>query len=555
MTPTVKLSIEDRNLLRKAIACAAKTVSESGGTGGGATPGLATEVTLASINSKTPTLGQKPSASSSPVVIATDQSTLPVSINSVPLPLGAATSANQNQEITILGNIDSTLSGISGEQANSSNQLVQNSLLQNISDSTKLEDSPASSGDRLMSIGGVRLDSDTSPVSSDGDYHPLVFNSTGRAKVSAKPAASVATTGSITTSTSIVAMECARETGATLVLTGTFTGVNMAFEFSIDSTNGTDGNWFSLLGSRTNTEIIELVSGVVATGLSYGWQFSLPPGSTYIRTRATAFTSGAANVTWKPGAFSSDPVARVNTLAAGTATIGSIASIGTSITPGTAASNLGKSEDAPAASGDTGIFSLGVRRDNLVIPTSASGDYSEFPVDQYGSQLVKSMEKHARTYSSSALITPASGATDIVFFPGNGTTTVYITKVIISGIATVGRLQDVQVIKRTSANTGGTSSAMSVSQHDSADATPGSTPVSYSANPTSLGTASGVVRRGYVALGRSDSTTNNVITFELGDKGRPLILRSANQGLSINLSGTTTLAGDNISINFEWYEI
>lgn len=52
---------------------------------------LAKETTLGSINSKTPALGQATMAASSPVVIASNQSAVPVSAASLPLPTGAAT--------------------------------------------------------------------------------------------------------------------------------------------------------------------------------------------------------------------------------------------------------------------------------------------------------------------------------------------------------------------------------------------------------------------------------------------------------------------------------
>lgn len=50
-------------------------------------------------------LGQKTSLASQPVVIASDQSTLPISAVSLPLPTGAATSANQSTQITSLASI------------------------------------------------------------------------------------------------------------------------------------------------------------------------------------------------------------------------------------------------------------------------------------------------------------------------------------------------------------------------------------------------------------------------------------------------------------------
>lgn len=55
----------------------------------------------------------------------------------------------------------------------------------------------------------------------------------------------------------------------------------------------------------------------------------------------------------------------------------------TRIIPGTTATSLGKAEDAVAASGDTGVMALAVRRDT---PTSgaAAGDYHEIEVDSLG---------------------------------------------------------------------------------------------------------------------------------------------------------------------------
>lgn len=60
--------------------------------------GAATETTLSSINTKTPALGAAVTASSTPVNIASDQ-IVPVSAASLPLPSGAATSANQTNNL------------------------------------------------------------------------------------------------------------------------------------------------------------------------------------------------------------------------------------------------------------------------------------------------------------------------------------------------------------------------------------------------------------------------------------------------------------------------
>lgn len=228
-----------------------------------------------------------------------------------------------------------------------------------------------------------------------------------------------------------------------------------------------------------------------------------------------------------------------------------VSSIG-SITPGTGATSLGKAEDAVSASGDTGIFVLAVRRDTLTTSASATGDYNEIAVSQYGAANVIQYEKMAKTYSCSANITVAAAATDIAILPGNATNTVYVTKVTISGIQTTGGVSDVQLIKRSTANTVGTSAAMTPIPHDANDAAAVSAPLSYTANPTP-GSAVGTVRRAYLPFSGATATTNDIVEFNFGALGRPIILRGIAQGLAINLGGAT-LTGGILDVCYEWFE-
>ena len=68
---------------------------------------------------------------------------------------------------------------------------------------------------------------------------------------------------------------------------------------------------------------------------------------------------------------------------------GNITTIGTSVTPGTSAAHLGKAEDAAAASGDTGVFVLGIRNETLTAPSSTDGDYTQFSVGSAGELVVQ----------------------------------------------------------------------------------------------------------------------------------------------------------------------
>src|SRR5678815_1597263 len=53
------------------------------------------------------------------------------------------------------------------------------------------------------------------------------------------------------------------------------------------------------------------------------------------------------------------------------------------VTPGTSAGSLGKAEDAVAASGDTGVMALAVRKDTAGAD-AADGDYVALHVDSSG---------------------------------------------------------------------------------------------------------------------------------------------------------------------------
>lgn len=89
---------------------------------------------------------------------------------------------------------------------------------------------------------------------------------------------------------------------------------------------------------------------------------------------AAATNNGTANAQTQRVTIASDSTGQV-TVAAGSATMGSIASITTSITPGTAAANLGKAEDAASADADVGVAAMAVRKATPANTSGTDGDY------------------------------------------------------------------------------------------------------------------------------------------------------------------------------------
>lgn len=166
-----------------------------------------------------------------------------------------------------------------------------------------------------LAVAGIRRDADTA-FTADGGAHPFMFNSAGRLKVSASPADLTAASGSITASGGIVAVPVVRLSNLSITMVATtLVGHNIAFEFSNNSTNGTDGNWYSVQVVRTNANTVETASGVLAATPTYGWNVNVSDYQ-WFRVRATAHTSGTAAYVLSPSAYASEPIPSAQVTAA-----------------------------------------------------------------------------------------------------------------------------------------------------------------------------------------------------------------------------------------------
>jgi len=204
---------------------------------------------------------------------------LPVSAASLPLPTGAATEAT----IVALQALLTTLNGTIG-----------------------LQNAPFVDGSAGQVILAKRRDSDTTTV-ADGDLNTLNMDEEGRLKVASKPASYAATVGNVTSATSTVPVNTERFSNLMVHCTGTFAGANCTFEGSLNSTNGTDGNWFGVQAIRSNANTIETATGVLAAAPVYAWELSVN-ALKYFRIRATAWTSGTQVWTMIPGTYATEPI-------------------------------------------------------------------------------------------------------------------------------------------------------------------------------------------------------------------------------------------------------
>jgi len=271
-------------------------------------------------------------------------------------------------------------------------------------------DTAAGASFKGLPVFAVRQDVDVISE-SDGEFAALRVNEEGRLKVATKPALYPPTQQTITAISQTMPVDVSRASNITVhIKGGSVAGVggNFAFEGSVDSTNGTDGKWFPIQAVLTNANTIVTSTGVLGlaidTGHTAAWEMSVNAYA-WFRVRSSAFTSGQYVVTALRGVYATEPIPAIQTHAV-TMTSTTI----TALSPGTAAANLGKAEDAAHTSGDVGVMILGVRNDNLVTaPTSATGDYGSLSLDSSGAAFVR--ERYAQTTTVTRVNSSASNVT------------------------------------------------------------------------------------------------------------------------------------------------
>ena len=150
-------------------------------------------------------------------------------------------------------------------------------------------------------------------------------------------------------------------------------------------------------------------------------------------------------------------------------------------------------------------------------------------------------------------VPPAALATDILTIYGSATKTISIINVIISGVQTTASQALFLLIKRSTANTGGTSTAPTKLAYDTNDTTATASVLLYSANPTTLGTILGNIRGDRVFLPGAATASDAQGIDWMFTGGKNAVLRGVAQGFAVNLAGVT-ITGGSINVTIEWTE-
>jgi hypothetical protein len=208
---------------------------------------------------------------------------VPVSAASLPLPSGAATSANQTTANSSLASIDTKIPAlVSGRQP-----VDGSGVTQPISAASLPLPTGAATETTLSSVNGKlpALDTGAVPVLvKNGQLE--IQNDTGN-PIPVGPAATLQLTGSASANnTDLFSVDCSGYRSINFQITGTWSGT-ITFQVSNDNTN------WNGLGVVTSGGVNSLTQTTTVNGAF----FTALAGFNFVRIRFTTYTSGTANVT------------------------------------------------------------------------------------------------------------------------------------------------------------------------------------------------------------------------------------------------------------------
>lgn len=163
------------------------------------------------------------------------------------------------------------------------------------------------------------------------------------------------------------------------------------------------------------------------------------------------------------------------------------------------------------------------------------------------------------TYSAVATsVAVAASPTDIFTITGSASKVIRVKRVAVSATATSDANALVSLVKRSTANSGGTATTRTRVPHDNLNNPVTAVVRSYTANPT-LGTSVGIIDAHTVPIGVVAPSSNNPTAsnqhelFQSSAKGQDIVLRGTGDVLAINLNATT-IAGGLFHCSVEWSE-
>jgi hypothetical protein len=151
--------------------------------------------------------------------------------------------------------------------------------------------------------------------------------------------------------------------------------------------------------------------------------------------------------------------------------------------------------------------------------------------------------------------TPGATPTDIFTITGSATKIIRVYQLLISTTQGSNGMNSWLVIKRSTPNTGGTSSLITTVPLDSINAPATATIRQYTANPTLGNLVGNMLSFKLPALATNAATVNPFLIFDFSKAyGRPLTLRGTGDVVALNFNGIALPNGLSINCSVLWAE-
>jgi len=166
--------------------------------------------------------------------------------------------------------------------------------------------------------------------------------------------------------------------------------------------------------------------------------------------------------------------------------------------------------------------------------------------------LVSSMAQGVNSYAPTSFMSGSfvvgTAPTDAVCLEGNAVALRVLT-IYIGGQSAAAADGKVFIVKRSSLNTGGTSTtATGAVSADSQDSTPAGVLRLYTVNPTALGVAAGTVATAEFGTNTATSVPAPALIDFRG--GKLLTVRTGSEAVCLNFNGAATFAGATLDVTF-----
>lgn len=399
---------------------------------------------------------------------------------------------------------------------------------------------------------------------SNDTWAPLSVDTGGALRVNSSPSDTTAS-GTLNALNAAATISLSGQSGVGMQLAaGTLIGTIVP-EVSFDG--GT--TWVATLfdDPTTGNKVSSIVFGSSNTATSRS--IISASGSSHARVRVSAFTSGTASCGIR-ASQAGDPSSVSSGPAAGTLPL-VITQIGGSVTTAaptytTATLNAlslttaggvridGVFTQGSTTSGQSGSLMQGAV--TTAQPAYTTAQTSPLSMSVNGGLRTESLPTTKQCYSGAARnITPPATPTDIVIINGSASKTIRVLRIIMSATQTTAGINEFLFVKRSTANTGGTSSTPTPLPMDSNNAAVTAVVRQYSVNPTGLGTTVANLQAIKLLTPQSTSTTQPqyVIDFTSG-LSQGVVLRGTAEGLALNFNGAALPTGLNVACTFEWTE-